>query len=965
WGTVKYHSPLQLFAHPPFPTPFPPIKRCGAINPSATEMLTLYDLITKYKNTNHSTQSSGQPLLPWMIPRYPMVNDPGKNDPIAQSLALMHQSYRLQSMESVVPNTKLSHDIPWVEKYRPVVLTDIVGNEATILRLTAFSREGNVPNIIIAGPPGCGKTTSILCLAHALIGSSYKEAVLELNASNDRGIDVVRNKIKMFAQKKVTLPPGRQKIIILDEADSMTEGAQQALRRTMEIYSRTTRFALACNDSSKLIEPIQSRCAVLRYARLTAAQIMARLIEVCRAENVSYTDEGLEAIVFTADGDMRQVYANDMTLIFENQTEAQALLNRLTTIIPSFGMRLAPSECKLMLRNAIHRKTMEPVAVKIMKIDLKDDIRSICQEIHTLRECRHPNIVQFYGSYLRNNKLWICMEYCGGQSMQDIYLYTRKPLEEDCIAFVSRETLQGLSFMHERGRIHRDIKGANILLTDDGRVKVADFGVAAQLNNTIGKRTTLIGTPYWMAPEVASIESRGAGYDGKCDVWGVGITAIEYAELQPPMFDLDPRKALQILGSRNYRSPSLQDRHKWSQRFHSFVKCCLIKHERRRPDAATMLTHNFVTNPSLSPKLTQRLLNFKRQLELQAKQPLQPASPPPPVPPPPTDVVISKLPLSNVPQNGFFGLSQDSGPYPSDSPMVIPVDAQASNVVHTHQPLQQFVSTRHVLLSNDSRLLSNVQFQDSLSQSNLQVEPTECSTASSDILSAECLPNPREVIVLADPSKAIVTNGSPQVDHSPSKLSESNSDLAPAVPARSSRGVSMDTSNSEERFSSIPESSESTRSVSVGDKQKPKRPAPPPSVIRINCNPPSSVAPLKVGGDASLPGGLGVGDGGLFTDGLLRGSSEDLLREVMDAFEKRRSCIELPDSYPYIIDTFRIQEDTYSNQNPLELERSDPNVEDFTAGNAYVLGFIATSFSIINERCAFNDISSSSIRRRR
>ncbi|KAA3671096.1 replication factor C subunit 2/4 [Paragonimus westermani] len=111
------------------------------------------------------------------------------------------------------------NDVPWVEKYRPTTLTDIVGNEATILRLTAFSQDGNVPNIIIAGPPGCGKTTSILCLAHALIGASYKEAVLELNASNDRGIDVVRNKIKMFAQKKVTLPAGRQKIIILDEAD--------------------------------------------------------------------------------------------------------------------------------------------------------------------------------------------------------------------------------------------------------------------------------------------------------------------------------------------------------------------------------------------------------------------------------------------------------------------------------------------------------------------------------------------------------------------------------------------------------------------------------------------------------------------------------------------------------------------------------------------------------------------------
>lgn len=205
---------------------------------------------------------------------------------------------------------KQSSDIPWVEKYRPTSLSDIVGNDATILRLTAFSKDGNVPNIIIAGPPGCGKTTSILCLAHTLLGDSYREAVLELNASNDRGIDVVRNKIKMFAQKKVTLPVGRQKIIILDEADSMTEGAQQALRRTMEIYSRTTRFALACNDSSKLIEPIQSRCAVLRYAKLTSAQIMARLLEVCRTEGVSYTDEGLEAIVFTADGDMRQALNN-------------------------------------------------------------------------------------------------------------------------------------------------------------------------------------------------------------------------------------------------------------------------------------------------------------------------------------------------------------------------------------------------------------------------------------------------------------------------------------------------------------------------------------------------------------------------------------------------------------------------------------------------------------------------------
>lgn len=117
------------------------------------------------------------------------------------------------------------------------------------------------------------------------------------------GIDVVRNRIKMFAQKKVTLPANRHKIIILDEADSMTAGAQQALRRTIEIYSSTTRFALACNMSSKIIEPIQSRCAILRFVPLNNSQVLERLFEICKEENVKYTPDGLEAVVFTSEGD--------------------------------------------------------------------------------------------------------------------------------------------------------------------------------------------------------------------------------------------------------------------------------------------------------------------------------------------------------------------------------------------------------------------------------------------------------------------------------------------------------------------------------------------------------------------------------------------------------------------------------------------------------------------------------------
>uniref|UniRef100_A0A448YVS4 AAA+ ATPase domain-containing protein n=1 Tax=Pseudo-nitzschia multistriata TaxID=183589 RepID=A0A448YVS4_9STRA len=202
------------------------------------------------------------------------------------------------------------YQVPWIEKYRPRKLEDVVGNEETLVRLQAIAKDGNLPNLILCGPPGTGKTTSVHALAHELLGDSYKDGVLELNASDARGIDVVRNRIKSFAMNKVTLPKGRHKIIILDEADSMTTAAQQALRRTMEIYSNTTRFCLACNVSTKIIEAIQSRAAILRYSRLSHEQILANLLKVCQAEEIPYTEDGLEAILFTAEGDMRHALNN-------------------------------------------------------------------------------------------------------------------------------------------------------------------------------------------------------------------------------------------------------------------------------------------------------------------------------------------------------------------------------------------------------------------------------------------------------------------------------------------------------------------------------------------------------------------------------------------------------------------------------------------------------------------------------
>ncbi|XP_054846542.1 mitogen-activated protein kinase kinase kinase kinase 2 [Eublepharis macularius] len=240
-------------------------------------------------------------------------------------------------------------------------------------------------------------------------------------------------------------------------------------------------------------------------------------------------------------------------------------------------------------------ETGELAAVKIVKLDPGDDIGSIQQEITTLRDCRHPNVVAYFGSYLRNDRLWICMEYCGGGSLQEIY-HSTGPLSEKQIAYVCRETLQGLDHLHTKGKMHRDIKGANILLTADGDVKLADFGVSAELTASVAKRKSFIGTPYWMAPEVAAVEKKG-GYNHLCDIWALGITAIELAELQPPLFDLHPMRALMLMSKSSFQPPKLKDKASWSTDFHHFLKLALTKNPKKRPVAEKLLQHPFICQP--------------------------------------------------------------------------------------------------------------------------------------------------------------------------------------------------------------------------------------------------------------------------------------------------------------------------------------------------------------------------------
>lgn len=195
-------------------------------------------------------------------------------------------------------------NLPWVEKYRPKTLDDVVGHKLIIERLKKYSSDKNLPNMIFAGSAGTGKTTSAIAIAKSLYSENYERNFLELNASDDRGIEVVRKTIKDFAR---TLPlDAEYKIIFLDEADALTQDAQQALRRTMEKYTKTCRFILSCNYSSKIIEPIQSRCVVFRFKPLEKSDVIERIKDITKLEKLKIDSKALDSIFYVSLGDMRK-----------------------------------------------------------------------------------------------------------------------------------------------------------------------------------------------------------------------------------------------------------------------------------------------------------------------------------------------------------------------------------------------------------------------------------------------------------------------------------------------------------------------------------------------------------------------------------------------------------------------------------------------------------------------------------
>ena len=257
---------------------------------------------------------------------------------------------------------------------------------------------------------------------------------------------------------------------------------------------------------------------------------------------------------------------------------------------------------------ARRKATGKEDAVKVIPMNENEGLEDVKREVSILKDCDSPHIVSYRGCYFTGTELWISMEFCGGGSVEQITSTTEEPLREDQIARVCSEALKGLQYLHQHSKIHRDVKGGNILLTDSGQVKLADFGVSAQLATTLSQRNTFVGTTYWMAPEVI-LERQ---YDGRADIWSLGITAIEMAELAPPHHNLHPMRALFQIPKGP--PPTLSKRGNWSTEFDDFVRACLVKDSNLRLQAWQALKLPFLEQEGGTACLLEAIETWKAAL---------------------------------------------------------------------------------------------------------------------------------------------------------------------------------------------------------------------------------------------------------------------------------------------------------------------------------------------------------------